>query len=547
MKVTVVGDVLLDVDINGRSTRLSPDAPVPVVDVRDIRRRAGGAGLVATVLMRDGHDVALVTAVSDDEPAGHLRHILDGVAVLSGAPLAPTPVKTRVRIGHHAVVRYDEGCAPAPIPGCTPEMVAAITGADAVVVADYGRGITANPDIRDALAEAATRIPVVWDPHPAGSEPVPGVAVVTPNMSEAFAVAGIAAEDVSLSVADRAGHRLKDKWGCKAVLVTLAEDGAVLIRDPRPSEDAGPSEDPGPSKDGGGAGGAAVSIPAPSTRVDDPCGAGDRLAGSLAVYLASGLELRAAATRAVEDASAFLADGGAATLAVTVPADAPADYGAPTLTLAHFSPQFDEPDSAGASGPASDRRDHNVPGTLPAPASGHAAGAAADIAADGGPKGGLDGEPGGAGTDPIALARTIRAAGGTVVATGGCFDLLHAGHARTLAAARKLGDCLIVCLNTDASVRRLKGPHRPIVSEDDRAELLLALECVDAVILFDEDTPEACLRRFRPDIWVKGGDYNADELPEARLMASWGGRCLTVPYHPARSTSGLAAALAKVG
>ena len=110
-----------------------------------------------------------------------------------------------------------------------------------------------------------------------------------------------------------------------------------------------------------------------------------------------------------------------------------------------------------------------------------------------------------------------------------------------------MGDCLIVCLNSDQSVRRLKGPHRPIVSMEDRAELLLALSCVDAVVVFDEDTPEDCLEFIRPDIWVKGGDYQPGELPEARLLATWGGQCVTVPFHPARSTSGLAEALAKVG
>lgn len=146
----------------------------------------------------------------------------------------------------------------------------------------------------------------------------------------------------------------------------------------------------------------------------------------------------------------------------------------------------------------------------------------------------------------MALARRVRANGGTVVATGGCFDLLHAGHARTLSAARDLGDCLIVCLNSDASVHRIKGEQRPIVSEQDRAELLLALACVDAVMIFEEDTPEACLDELRPDIWVKGGDYQASQLPEASLVESWGGRCMTVPFHPARSTSILADALAKV-
>jgi len=150
-------------------------------------------------------------------------------------------------------------------------------------------------------------------------------------------------------------------------------------------------------------------------------------------------------------------------------------------------------------------------------------------------------------TDARSVARAVRASGGTVVATGGCFDLLHAGHARTLAAARALGDCLIVCLNSDESVRSLKGPERPIMNEDDRRDLLLALECVDAVAVFEESTPEAVLRRIMPDIWVKGGDYVADELPETAVLAEWGARTVTVPYYPGRSTTRLAGALERVG
>ena len=468
MRITVVGDVLLDVDINGAATRLSPDAPVPVVDVADIRRRAGGAGLVATVLAQDGHDVALVTALSDDDGASHLRRALTGVSVLAGAPLAPTPTKTRVRIGTHPMVRFDEGCAPAPVPASTEQMLAAIASSDAIVVADYGRGITANTEIRDAIARAARRVPVVWDPHPAGSQPVEGVAVVTPNLAEALASAKAGGLEPSRTGAEEAGRYLLEKWGSDAVLVTRGEDGALLLA----------------------AGEAAQGIPAPKTNVSDPCGAGDRLAGSLALHLGLGLDLAQAATKAVEDASAFLAAGGAASLAVAAEAQEPR----PVVELKGL--------------------ELVDPGEL---------------------------EP-----DGVRLAHAVRARGGTVVATGGCFDLLHAGHARTLAAARSMGDCLIVCLNSDESVRRLKGVHRPIVSVEDRAELLLALECVDAVVVFGEDTPEACLREIRPDIWVKGGDYTPQELPESRLVAGWGGRCITVPFHPARSTSGLAAALAKV-
>jgi rfaE bifunctional protein nucleotidyltransferase chain/domain len=138
----------------------------------------------------------------------------------------------------------------------------------------------------------------------------------------------------------------------------------------------------------------------------------------------------------------------------------------------------------------------------------------------------------------------VRARGGTVVATGGCFDLLHAGHVATLEAARALGDCLVVCLNSDASVRRLKGPDRPLVGEQDRARVLRALRCVDAVLVFGEDEPGAALQQLRPDLWVKGGDYSGTRLPEADVLAEWGGRAVVLPYLQGRSTTGLVRAAA---
>ncbi|GAB3958243.1 hypothetical protein GCM10027614_75380 [Micromonospora vulcania] len=133
-----------------------------------------------------------------------------------------------------------------------------------------------------------------------------------------------------------------------------------------------------------------------------------------------------------------------------------------------------------------------------------------------------------------------------MVATGGCFDLLHAGHVATLQAARQLGDCLIVCLNSDASVAGLKGPDRPVMSEGDRGRLLAALSCVDAVMIFDEATPHAALSWLRPDIWVKGGDYatgggDAATLPEAELLRRWGGNTVVVPYLDGRSTTDMIA------
>ena len=134
---------------------------------------------------------------------------------------------------------------------------------------------------------------------------------------------------------------------------------------------------------------------------------------------------------------------------------------------------------------------------------------------------------------------SVRAAGGVVVATGGCFDLLHSGHVATLEAARALGDFLVVCLNSDDSVRRLKGPQRPLQRVEDRSRVLSALRPVDAVVVFDEDTPIEALRRIRPQVWVKGGDYSGIPLPEASILSEWGGEVITVPYVAGKSTSEL--------
>lgn len=455
MRVTVIGDVLLDEDLEGTAGRLCPDGPAPVVELGSRRSRAGGAGLVATMLRHDGHEVELVTALSDDEGAERLRSLLEGIEIIAGPSGAPTPAKTRLRAGGQSVCRIDEGCDRPPLPRVTSRMLEAVARADVIIVADYGRRLTEHPELRVAVHRRGTDAPVVWDPHPRGADPVPSSWLVTPNLPEAAAAAGTGATPED---ATEAAARLQQRYGCDAIAVTLGAAGALLAeldRDP-------------------------LLVPAEPVESADPCGAGDRFVATAATVLARGGDRRAAVRAAVDAAGAYLAAGGVSALG-SVPLTRPAD---------------DDPDAE---------------------------------------------------TDARELARAVRGRGGTVVATGGCFDLLHAGHVRTLEAARALGDCLIVCLNSDASVRRLKGPQRPIIGEHDRVEMLQALSCVDAVLVFEEDGPEAVLEQLRPDLWVKGGDYSVDRLPEARLLESWGGRAITLPYHLGRSTTGLAEALSKVG
>ncbi|PAK22260.1 D-glycero-beta-D-manno-heptose 1-phosphate adenylyltransferase, partial [Streptomyces sp. alain-838] len=220
-------------------------------------------------------------------------------------------------------------------------------------------------------------------------------------------------------------------------------------------------------------------VPAPAAHHGDPCGAGDRFAATAAGLLADGTLVGEAVEAAVIAASGFVAAGGAGTVADGAPPEAEA------------LPRQPGEDGAGAA------------------------------------------------PDPRTVIARVRAAGGTVVAAGGCFDLLHAGHVGLLQTARRIGDCLIVCVNSDASVRRRKGKGRPVNPLADRARVLLALGCVDAVAVFDEDTPERLLTDLRPDIWVKGGDYTGADLPEAVLLEEWGGQAVLLPYLDGRSSTAL--------
>ena len=453
--LVVVGDVLLDRDVRGRVERLSPDAPVPVVDEEAVRSRPGGAGLAALLAAADGRPVTLVTALAGDPAAAELRAMLAerGIEVAELPLEGATPEKVRIGTAARPLVRLDRGGAAGAVGEPPAAVRAAIGWAAAVLVADYGRGVAAQPRVREALEALPADVPVVWDPHPRGPAPTAGVALATPNLAEATALVPEPAGDALPAVAARA-HALAARWGARRVCVTCGARGAVLA----------------------GAGGAPLAVPADPAPGGDPCGAGDRFASRAATALADGAAVEDAVQEAVAAASAFVAAGGAGALG-----DLGAGLGLPPR---------------------------------PEPA-----------ARDEG--------------DALAVARAVRGAGGTVVATGGCFDLLHPGHIRSLEAARALGDCLVVCLNSDASVRRLKGEGRPVVGQDDRAAVLRALRCVDAVLVFDEDTPAEALERLRPDVWAKGGDYAGRALPEAAVVERWGGRAVVLPFVDGKSSTRL--------
>jgi D-beta-D-heptose 7-phosphate kinase/D-beta-D-heptose 1-phosphate adenosyltransferase len=438
-RLLVVGDAFLDRDVDGGAERLAPDAPVPVVHDPVIHARPGGAGLAAVLAAREGADVTLVTAIGADRAGGELDSLLaaEGVAVVD-LQRRTTPIKTRVRVDGHALLRLDQDDDTAGV--LAPDVIDDVTidDVDAVLVADYGRGVADDALVRERIGGWAATRPLVWDPHPRGRGPVTGARLVTPNRAEVRA-AGLPVGSVGAVAA--AATRLAEQWGAHGVVVTMAADGAVL----------------------GVPGRLPLAVPARPVTGADACGAGDCFSAHAALALTRGALLTEAVTDAVLAASAFVADGGVGALR--------------------------EPDVDRIGGP--DR------------------------------------------------LTSVRRRGGTIVATSGCFDLLHAGHVAMLEAARALGDALVVLLNSDRSVQDLKGADRPIVREGDRATLLRGLRCVDAVELFDELTPARALEKLRPHLFVKGDDYGAGDIPEREVLQQWGGAVVVVPYLEGRSTSRL--------
>ncbi|WP_239645740.1 PfkB family carbohydrate kinase, partial [Mycobacterium sp. UM_CSW] len=218
--LVVVGDSILDIDVLGSATRLSPEAPVPVVDAERLVQRPGGAGLAALLAARTETGVALITGIAPDDAGRQLRALLAaaGVKVLALPMTGTTVTKTRIRARGQSMLRLDRGDAvplnrPLPV-----EVREALAGARAICVADYGAGVTALPAVREALSGVASRVPMVWDPHPRGAPPVPGCALVTPNDEEARQFCGDSGGD--------AGELLLDKWGAAAVCITRGAQGA---------------------------------------------------------------------------------------------------------------------------------------------------------------------------------------------------------------------------------------------------------------------------------------------------------------------------------
>lgn len=445
LRLAVLGDSILDIDLGGESRRQCPDVPAPVLDEPVRRLRPGGAGLAAGLVHEySGGEVVLVTAAGRDEGAVELARSLGPGVVLDGLPVRTrTPTKIRVQDRGTTLARLDEGCEQVVPDVSAEEVRRALRGVDAVLVSDYGLGLTHSRSVRAVLAETAVHTPVVWDPHPRGAPPVPGTHLVTPNAAESMVGA---ATDTAHTF--RRARSLADRWRVDAVTVTLGDRGGIWA-----------------DRSGNGGEVRAEPVPGPG----DTCGAGDAFAAACTVLLARRFGVECAVEAGTCAAGRFVASGAAAAFA----------------------------EAQRGRGPAV--------GVL----------------------------------NPPPAVEGARREGKRIVATGGCFDLLHAGHVDLLRRARSLGDHLVVLVNDDSSVRGLKGEERPVVPEHDRARLVGALSCVDTVVLFGDSTPMSVLRQIRPDVWIKGSDHETDDLPEASVVRAAGGEVVTLPLLPGRSTTGL--------
>lgn len=463
-RLLVVGDLVLDRYLWGEVSRVSPEAPVPVLLHRRDAIRAGGAGNVALNATGLGLDTAVCGYVGTDSAGAELVEILRQAGVdVSGIVSVndrPTISKTRFIAGHQQVLRVDaEQTGAASAPDARALMAKVNTqladGVDGVVLSDYAKG-TLVDDVCQEIVSAARDldIPVFVDPKGNDYGRYRGASVLTPNLKEL--TSAIHREGKGPDELIAAGRDLVVSLNLDYILLTRGADGITLI-----GADA------------------TVHCPASAREVFDVSGAGDTVIASLAAGRIAGMEQADLLHFANVAAGLVVARVG------TVAVDRPA-------VLNELQER---------SGDLRQRVYSDE--TL------------------------------------SELVREWRDRSEKIVFTNGCFDIVHAGHASFLTKAAREGNRLIVAINTDESVRKLKGSGRPVNGEEDRACVIAAMAAVDAVVLFDDDTPLRLIENLRPDVLVKGGDYAKSEVVGGTTVESWGGRVVLVPLVEGRSTSGV--------
>lgn len=458
VRVLVVGDLMLDRYWHGSTSRISPEAPVPIVHVKQNEQRAGGAGNVALNLAALGAKATVLGFSGKDEAAEALQTLLQAAGVLcllEQVDTCATITKLRVMSRHQQLIRLDfeDGFHGLDSDNLLHRYHAELEQAQAVVLSDYGKGTLTEVRQFIALARRLKK-PVLVDPKGTDFSLYKQATVLTPNLSEFEAVVGKCFDQQALV---EKGLNLLAELELEALLVTRGEHGMSLL-----SRNAAP-----------------LHLPTHAREVFDVTGAGDTVISVLAASIA--------AKKSLEEATA-LANVGAGIVVGK-------------LGTATVSPQ--EFNYALSGQRAQQRGVCSLAGALQA-------------------------------------IKQAKAAGEKIVATNGCFDILHPGHIRYMQQAKALGDRLVLLVNSDASVKRLKGPTRPVNDLNYRMEMLAALECVDWVVAFDEDTPATLIAQILPDILVKGGDYqDVTAIVGYTSVLQNGGEVRILPFVEGHSTTSI--------
>lgn len=455
--VLVVGDLMLDRYWHGDTSRISPEAPVPVVKVGMSEERAGGAGNVALNIAALGAKASLMGFSGDDEQCKALENLLKPVGInclfdkLAGAA---TITKLRVLSRHQQLIRLDfeDGFETQNADNLLKGFQAQLDGVGAVILSDYGKGTLRQVQEFIQLARKAGKV-ILVDPKGSDFTKYRGASLITPNMHEFEGVVGYCETDEDIVTK---GQALMLSLDLQALLITRSERGMTLLQKDLP----------------------AIHLPTRAKEVFDVTGAGDTVISVLAASLAAG--------ESFADATAL--SNLAAGIVVS-------KLGTATVNMEELRRAI--------------REQHQV-------------------------------ERGVVSEDALMqMVKESKEHGETVVMTNGCFDILHAGHVTYLEQAKELGDRLIVAVNDDDSVKRLKGPERPVNSMEKRMRMLAALECVDWVVPFYEDTPTRQICRLAPDILVKGGDNDPDNIPGGDCVREAGGEVKVLTYVDGVSTTGI--------
>ena len=464
LKVLVAGDFMLDEYLWGKVERVSPEAPVAVVDVQRETRTLGGAGNVVNNLVALGARVEVLGLVGEDHPGEALRQELTrlgvGAAGLFTDPWRRTSRKTRVMGNSQQVVRIDrESRAPAPpafIAQAKEYLLASLPAVHAIVLSDYAKGVLTPPLLKEVIGLGKGRgLPVVVDPKGRDYSAYAGATVITPNRKEAELAAGFSLARWEELV--RAGALLREKLSLDHLLITLGAEGMLLF--PREGRE--------------------VHLPTRAREVFDVSGAGDTVAALMALGLARWGDPVLAARLANLAAGVVVGKVGTAPI---------------------FRPELER---------ELGRR---------------AAGLEEKILA----------------LPELALAVAhLQAQGKRVVFTNGCFDLLHGGHIKFLEDSRRLGDALVVALDSDDSVRQVKGEGRPVMGEAQRRRILAALTAVDYVTVFHSSQLTEILKSLQPDVLTKGSNYPEDQVAGREVVQAYGGEIRLLPVTDPVSVSEL--------